>query len=402
MSKHYDADERRRLATIESVANRPAAIIKHSATKQQFSKKLYHSASASQIVAVCDLSGIVVTVGIPNIPGQTLEYISPLSSVANCRGIAQQGKDYMRKLDTQILAGILIILADNYDLFRAQPTDSGAQKNAVLRTVAKDILIDCILFIEDFIHSSNAAFCPKLSIIFDKETVQNGVQARVQSWLSSAVEAIAKPDLRSYEEAVNTVNKSIKPKTVASVNRAAIAFNKEFREWKKDSKQLIISMAAKKEISNKLRDYLLTVVQGDNLAMADISAVALLSTKLQQLNLDHATKLAIKLVSYKDKLTEQSDSSDLWNEQEAAPNFASKPVGVYIADKQAEGMDRLLPIASQSTATAPASQDSSELTHSAPKGMSVIEAIKARKRAAAAQNTAIQQNSPAQQDDALF
>ena len=398
MSKHYDSDERRKLSTIESVANRPAAIVKHSAAKQQFSRKLYHSVASQNIVAVCDISGMVVSVGIPNIPGQILEYISPLSSVANCRGLAQQGKDYLRKLDTQILAGILIVLADNYDLFRAQPTDTGAQKNAVLRTVAKDILIDCILFIEDFIHSSNASFCPKLSIIFDKETVQNGVQARIQSWLSSAVDAIAKPDLRSYEEAVNKTTKRTNTQTVSYHNRMQIAFNKEFREWKKDAKQLILTMAAKKEVSNKLRDYLLTVVSGDNLAMADVSAVALLSTKLQQLNLEHATKLAIKLVSYKDKLIEQAEGSDdLWEDSATSTNFAKQPVGSSLTSA-AEGMDKLQ--AATSTA-ASADFDSVELTHTAPKGMSLIDAIKARRAAASAKQSSTA-TQPAQAPDALF
>lgn len=360
INSHY---AERAAATQDTILSRPAPSI-HRGTKQKFSKKIQLTNNADTMAAVCDVTGSVVAVTFPHIPGRVFSYISPLSILSNCRGIAQEGRNYMRKLDTQTLAAILITLSDDYDLFRYQPSDSGAQKNAILRTVAKDILIDAILMIEDFVNSTNCFFLPKLSLIFDQQVEQNGIQVRFQSWTALCMEAIQKPDLRTEEE-IGGYKKPVNTQTTRYAKKEQVAFNKEFREWKRDSKLLITSMFAKQQISSKLRDFLLTIVSNDNLAMADTAMVDLICSKLHQLNLMDASMLANKITTYKIRLNDMNDSSDLFAEP---TSFAKQSIGSSLEpqiDKQAEKEAK--------------EQKSVDVAQESPKGMSILERIKAKK-----------------------
>lgn len=407
-----DAIRRRMANTQNTVLNRLAASL-HSKTKQKFSKRINITADANTMAAVCDITGAVVAVTFPRIKNKVFSYISPLSILANCRGIAQEGKDYMRRLDTQTVAAIFITLAEHYDLLRSQPSDSGAQKNAILRTVAKDILIDGILMIEDFVHSTNCAFIPKLSIIFTTDIEQNGVQARFQSWASVAMEAIKKPDLEEYD---GRKKRHTIPYSVSQTKKATVAFNKEFRAWKTEAKQTILSMYSAKQISPKLKEFLVAVTSNDNLMHADPAAIDLLCVKLNQLNLESAAKLAIKIMSFKSKLDDMNDSSDWLDEMES---FSAQKVGSSLEQPKAKAVSSPNPSANESANPSdstdfPAINDSADSTnetaHAAPSGMSFIERLKAKKAAEkqAQQEQRIEEDKAVQQamrkenDDAPF
>lgn len=189
---------------LEEIANKYGKAKKEAwnAQKRRVSKRLLLATRAKKLTVVCPISGIVSLLEIPAIPQFAAEYEHPLSSVANCRGLAQRGKDYLIQLDTQTLAGILIVLASAYDLFRFQESDSGAQRNALIRTAGKDTIIDAILIVENQVHNRNTQFLPKLSLVRDivLDVHNRNIDVRLHNYLSLLTEAIRKPDTERYDE----------------------------------------------------------------------------------------------------------------------------------------------------------------------------------------------------------
>lgn len=318
---------------IDSIKNRKAQRLS-SQQAQKYSKTIRMVKRTDTIECVCDITGIVSILEIPRIPSVVLSYSHPLSILENARGIAMQGKEYLNKLEVQILSGILIVLAEDYDLFRYAPTYNGAQKNALLRTVSKDILIDAILFIETFVNSNNSRFFPALSFLLDSDNLQlqNAMQARISEWLKACAERFYKPDIRDYDEAV-TVSKSIKPKLISAVNREHAKIRKEFKVWVKATKPAIIKLQQASKISVKLKTFLLALLDENNLKSVDPTMFSLILQKLNQTGIDVATSIALAMDSHRDKLLSIDEGVSLDDEVES---FSEMPVGTYIEPK-AEG-----------------------------------------------------------------
>lgn len=307
---------------IENIQSRKPQRI-HS-VPQKFSKAIKTAKSLDNIDCVCEVTGIVSILSVPYIPSVVLSYVHPLALLPNARGIAQQGISYLRSLDIQVLAGILIVLAEDYDLFRYTPSMTGANKNAVLRTVGKDILIDAIIFIEERVNSANSRFFPALSFLFDGDDLQrqNMIQARMVEWLKTCAERFYQPDTRSYEESV-TIRKSIKPQYSSIKRKQASAAKKEFRAWAKATKPAIATLYSKNLISAKLKTFLQALLDESNLMNADGGMVDLIVQKLNQVNSEVAPRIGIALADFRDKLLSTEEQYD-WDEVES---FSSQPVG---------------------------------------------------------------------------
>ena len=295
----------------------------------KFSRRIVLGAHNDILPLTCEETGIVYAMMMPAVAGKGLSFHSPFSSVKNCRAMAQEGAEYLRRLDAQILSGILITLADNYSLFRFQPSDSGAQKNALLRTVDREVLIDAILLIEDWVNSGNAQWLPKLSLILDARTMQTGLNARIREWLRTVVDAIHTPDTESYESAL-TVHRTISAPTVSKAKKEAIAVRKEFRSWKKEAKEDISDLFKAKKISFKLKTYLTAVLTEENIAAADAGTIALMAMKLDDIDDASAASLAKDIQYFHSKL--QNPATDNWDSEEAS--FSSMAPGVYAQEQE--------------------------------------------------------------------
>jgi len=315
------------LETSNRISARSSASFKPSSSKQKFSKRINLSLSNEHVAAVCDYTGAVVAITFPAIPGRVFSYSSPLADLRNARGLAQEGSSYLRKLDIQTVAAILITLADDYSLFRYQPSDSGAQKNAILRTVAKDILIDAILFVEDFVNSNNSGWIPKLSLILTGDILQSGIQHRMSEWLKVALDAVYKPDTETYEEAVTVKKSGVKPVTTVATKRAAVALQKEFRQWKREAKDIIISLAASSTISPKLKGFLINIIADQNILLADPVMLELICERLKQLGDTRTNLLAKNIAFYRAKLVE-TEASEF--DKPTEDTFSSKLPGTAI------------------------------------------------------------------------
>lgn len=260
--------------------------------EQRISRRLLLAERAEMLTVSCSLTGAVTLLAVPAIKGYALSYTHPLAVLENARGIAQQGLDYLRILDTQTLAAILITLAADYNLFAFAPSDSGAQKNAVIRTAGKDIIIDAIILIETFVNSGNFQYIPRLSLLSDIGILEGGFEARMLQWLKVATEAIYKPDLTEYDENKKPV-KYIRPAYIRDAVKAELAEKRKNREqekiWSTDKKQAIylISVLSKAgKLSVKLKNFLSSLFSDDLVRSLSTETAALLELKLNAIVLD--------------------------------------------------------------------------------------------------------------------
>lgn len=254
--------------------------------KQKVSRELKIAYKQTRVAVVCPDTGITSYLEIPAIPNQVMIMSHPLALIENSRGIAQQSYSYLINLDHSILAGILIVLANDYQLFSYQPSDSGLQKNAILRTVRPATLINAIRIIEDMIHSSNHYYIPKLSLKLTKDIEAGGFETIIQNWLKLVVDSIYKPDDNFYDE-----NQSFKDKIKAQ-RRAKQAFEsaeqlvsrKEEKQLNDDcqvAKAIIIALALEEKISSRLKIALLGIFQKYQILTMESAARNLLTSKLQ-------------------------------------------------------------------------------------------------------------------------
>lgn len=281
------------------IAKGPAKQMAEQAIRQRVSRRLQVANNALKFTSVCDVTGIVCLMDIPNIPytktalQRVMVWNSPLADIRNARGLAQGGLDYLRRLDTQTLAGILIVLADDYELFRYQPADTAAQKNAVIRGAGKDCIINAILLIEDYLHSHNRRYVPKLSLILEPNMLQGAITARMTEWLKVVQEIIyaapseededafynAKPRKIGKPQLIKDQEKAAKKEDWAKLN-AKWAVQREFKADKKLAKEIIPVFAKNAGISLKLKTMLLQIFTEDTLLTLAGELKTLLCNKL--------------------------------------------------------------------------------------------------------------------------
>ena len=248
--------------------------------KNRVSRRLMLALRSEKCVCVCEKTGIVSLLEIPAIPSHALTYIHPLSDNRNARGIAQLGSPYLQSLETQILAGILITLADTYSLFHYPPSDSGAQKNALLRTAGKDSLINAIICIERFVNSGNQQYLPKLSLVFDSILDYTNINGRMVQYLKALVEAITKPDTTPMDLSLKKIGKIDKIKDRLAEQRTLekkakakkILAQKIFETDKKAVKTLALTLAKQGKISDKLKAFLISIFMDDSILSMDYEA----------------------------------------------------------------------------------------------------------------------------------
>lgn len=283
--------------------------------RQKISQRILLAQRTEYTTVVCNDSGISGALQIPYIANYALSYSHPLADISNARGIAQQGKEYLRKLDVQTLAGILIIICNDYDLFRYQPADSGAQKNAILRTAGKDLLVKAILLVEGSVHSNNYLYLPKLSLIMDSTVTQGGIANRIHQWLALLVEAIYKPDVEEYDENL-TVRKIQKIKAASDAKAELLERRAEKRNQQalkadcKVAQLLVKDLYKQSQIVGKFKIFLQNVFTEFSLTTMESGAKFLLISKLETIVAVEAKKLIDILETDRSGLTTQKDILD--------------------------------------------------------------------------------------------
>lgn len=319
-------------ANSNRISKLSAKTIAIEAAKQRVSRRLLMAKHSESLTCVCDVTGIVSILEVPSIPllsdnghsnnnYKVATYVHPISILSNARGMAQAGLSYLRKLDTQVLAGLLIVLADDYELFRYQPADSGAQKNAILRAAGKDVLIDAILFCEDYIHSSNHNFLPKLSLILEPAMREGEISGRMIEWLKLVTKLVYSADFSSDEDEfyASVPVKTMKPQYVKDKEKAdkaaeyaktqaKWAVSREFKEDKKRAKEIIPVLAKSASLTLKLVALIKGVFSEDTLLTMPAEVKNLLCDKLSQFPQPEAAILAAMVRKDRSRLMDDFDS----------------------------------------------------------------------------------------------
>lgn len=367
------------------------------------SRRLLLAERAKKLTCVCKETGIVSLLEVPSIPGFALIYQHPLADLENARGIAQKGAEYLNRLDTQTLAGILLVLANAYNLFRFQESDSGAQKNAVLRTAGKDIIVDAILLIEGSIHSRNIQFLPKLSLVVDMfHDDKISMETRLRAYLTLLSEAIAEPDKSIYDE--NAAPKKIgrplyirdvekNEKRLSYMARQEIASaKKELASDAKIAKSLTSNLVALGFAKPAMKAFMAQIFGDNGMALIAVDQMMidmLITQKLATFDHDDARQLIAILK--KDRKALRLDISELDEVDDPAPGQedAIEDSSDFRTEAEKEFADNLAEDAANDL------ESQSEELHP-PEGLSKIEQILWRKKVEAAsgkvravQNTSI-------------
>lgn len=357
--------------------------VAYDAQAKRVSRRLLLAERAKLLTVSCPVTGVVSLLQIPAIHSHSLIWDSPLSDLANCRGLAQQGIEYLHRLDTQTLAGILIVLSDSYSLFKFQPYDSGVQKNAILRTAGKDYIIDAIIMIESLIHSHNASYLPKLSLIFDSNLEQFGLGVRMKAYLTILADAIAKPDKDVYDD--NKAPKKIgrpvyikdveaKERKVSFLARQEIArAEKTFKDDKKAGKIAIAELVKANVISTKLKGLLLQLMTDEALLTVPGEMIGLICTKLK--DFDQPQAAIIAEILRKDRGILMMDVSEVEEIVNTGEQDDPKP-GQEAAIEDTEQEE----VSEETSGEDEQSEVSASISPTAPEGLSNIEAILWRKK----------------------
>ena len=294
-------------------------VIKHSgakkyavaAAKYRASKAIKMAEFTKRLTLICPQTGIVSVVDIPSIPGFFLPYENPLSILSNCRAIAQRGYSYLLSLDTQVLAGILLVIADDYNLFQYPVFANGTSKNALLRSAGKNELIKAILFIEEKIHSENYSILPRLSLIPADDSVQGTMEVRLHNWLSIIQKELEAPTVvfpssilpktglqKAREE------RNIEAAAEKNARKALLSFNKSLEEAIKNCKTLYKDSL----IDQKLRNLLISFLDKDIFATLDGTVKAKVCLKLSTFPIESRITDLIKVFQRETIATDSVDA----------------------------------------------------------------------------------------------
>lgn len=298
LEKHQRAKNRDSIRSFKAVNE--GDIEKHN----KVSKRLYISKNHSEVTVVCEKTGIVSIMLIPGVQGRVLETVSVFASLSNARGLVQEGFNYLQCLDTQIVAGLFLTLASEYELVRYIPSATGVENNAILRTCGKDKLIEGCLLIERYIHSSNHTFLPKLSLIYEGELKETGCEGRFTEWMKLVNEAIIEPDLVEYDEnaLLNKPMRSIKDlqrehsKEQKELKRLSSLKDKNYKEraqFRKDMKEArsLIKGLANGESTKKLVGFLNSLFNEDTYLGIDTLLLGQVINKLEPMESASAKRI---------------------------------------------------------------------------------------------------------------
>lgn len=300
----------------DAIKHNPAKHVALNAQAYRISRKIETANKTTKTVVTCAETGVNIAVEIPRIPGFYLSYTSPLSEVENCRKLAQRGFSYLIQLDTQVLAGILLVLAEDYNLFQFAQTDNGFSKNSILRSCGRTELINAILFIEEKIHSQNYAFLPRLSFLRSIDSKQGEFESNLQQWLKLLTESLNAPlDTSVYD---GTIKKAAFPylkvsdakKAEAQAKRTAKAEERNLKEMLDTSCKYAKALFKDSLISQVLKNYLIRTFDPITFQTVDIGFKNRLILKLTELPADSRVSFIIKALESKVK-TIDLDSIDI-------------------------------------------------------------------------------------------
>ncbi|EKD22439.1 MAG: hypothetical protein ACD_86C00003G0002 [uncultured bacterium] len=242
---------------------------------------------------LCPITGILTELRIPTLPNNIiLEAQNPLSFATNTFKIAALPDSELDKLESSLLAGILLSLYTHNNLLDSKL--SAEENNLLLQTVAKKILIASIKYfstpstlqllkesrrikksIQAMNNDFNRLYCPMIAIQLEETAHENKgvtIQSQVHQFRMDVKQFLtpASTDeiVDSIYDEVDRINKN-KLIIDKARNRADKTRSIEQKEFLREARKLRISLNDRAIISPALNNYLSLLFTGDTILTAD-------------------------------------------------------------------------------------------------------------------------------------
>lgn len=268
---------------------------------------IYNKMKTSPIqLAVCNITGIILTIDIPFIPGKVLEYENPLARIENAKDIALLPYSIQSKISPHILAGSLLTILNHYDLIEDHL--SSIERNSLLCNVPVYYLCEAMRFFANNTARRIALF-PHLSLSVIGESEK---AASTFLTLKTYIEDCSNYLLPSTS--VNTIKEETEVKKTIIKDKKDINVSSDIR---KQAKLLISDIIESEVLNAKVITLLKIITQGNNLIIMNDLIRDKLISKLDSLECPAAGKLANLLDSIKNDIKDEVEPI-------TTTNFSSK------------------------------------------------------------------------------
>lgn len=262
------------------------------------------------IACTCSKTGIVSALVIPQLPvdskghGFVFDYVHPISHWSNAQGMIKAGRNYISKLEPQVLAGLALVVFNHYSLLDKYEL-SAQEANAILCTASTDTLID-LLSLAALITDKNSAGTPALVLewrdIKDQQTIDRQLASYIKTLKAEFISSV-KEDNNDPMRRIKILNAHVgqgrsfkNGVTLLSAKQSMASFEREFedtfRAAKKEIKDLIAYMRKEGAVSIKLLDFLSALTAGRNLVAMSAEVRVQLCAKLHAIASTEADRIA--------------------------------------------------------------------------------------------------------------
>ena len=261
---------------------------------------IYKKLALSELqLAVCDITGITISLNVPAIHNFVLEYSNPYSIFANAHKIADLPYKDQVKIPATILAGSLLTLLNHYELINDHL--SALERNLILSNVPVHSICNAMRLL---ITSTKLRLRTYPHLSLDQQEEQ---YASINDVLKNWIEVCEKPyhfertTVESTQVAGTTLSYSIKIKdkkpTISSFTRKTI-------------KNLIEKIISEETLSPKLCTLLKLLGTGNNLVDMHASIKDKIVDRLYVMTSEHAHHLAELIISI-NKNTAETEEDDI-------------------------------------------------------------------------------------------
>ena len=240
-------------------------------------KSLYLKMRTSKTqLAVCPITGILLSMDIPFIPNKIYSYENPLSRIDNAREIANLEYKEQSKISPHILSGILLTILSHYELIEDHL--SSTERNLLLSTIPAYHLCDAMRFIASCSRKRIELF-PKISLSSTSTEYSQPTQLLIN--YIEVCKATLAPTLR--EARIERDYKITKTKEDKSSITSLT---------KKRAKNLVASLIQEEILNPKIVTLLKLICQGDNLITLNSTVREKLVNKLRTMTSTSSAQLA--------------------------------------------------------------------------------------------------------------
>jgi hypothetical protein len=225
--------------------------------KQQVEKLLSLKIEEKQL-AICEITGIAISVNIPSLEGYAMEYTNPLASSKNFLPISQLSSKELLKFEPVILSGILLAVLKHHSLIESPL--SSAQQNIYLQEVFPPLLVQSIKFFSScHLHTSKVireifpheSLSPKIDTIGKStptDVLKNYYQA-CHSILFTIQTSPIPSTITNELKTIQSINDIKKKEAVIRANRSREAAQKELMTR---GRKLVTELAKMEILSDNL------------------------------------------------------------------------------------------------------------------------------------------------------